>query len=242
MRAFIRILLAFWAILLLHPSAKLQAQLGDTTFVEYSTQVIDSTAYTNAVKEVTYEKTKDKLLPRKFEKKKKKKKKSQKEDRSTADFSFLNTNLIKVLMYTMAGGLLLLILWLILGNIQLKQKPKTVVTDIEDDYIEDIEAVDTEAGLKAALAAEDYRTACRMIFLRALQQLQQDNEINWKPEKTNRHYLRELASSTHIDVFRPLAITYENVWYGNKPIAYQDLRQYVQTAQSITPITLDLHE
>lgn len=241
MRGVLDIIMVSWAIILC-TVAPVHAQLGDTTFVEYSTQVIDSSAYSKAVEEVTYQKTKDKLFPRKFEEKTKKKKKSKKENVSTSDFSFMNTGLFKVIVYVMAGILVLLILWLLLGNIQLKQKPKTIVTSVEDDYIEDIEAVDTEAGLRAALAAADYRTACRMVFLRALQQLQVDNQINWKPEKTNRHYLRELATSKHIEIFRPLATTYEKVWYGNKPITYEDLRQYVMTAQSITPITLEMHE
>ena len=218
-------------------------QLGDTTFVEYSPTLIDSTAYKQSVKEVTYTNTKQKLLPRKFEQKKKKKKKAkEKEDRSTSDLSFLNGGLIKIIMYGLVGALVLLILWLLLGNIKLQQKPKTVTTEVADDYIEDIEAVDTEAGLRAALAAADYRTACRMVFLKALQQLQADGQIKWKPEKTNRHYLRELSASTHIDTFRPLANTYEKVWYGNKPLSYDDLKNYLQKATQITPITIALHE
>ena len=94
-----------------------------------------------------------------------------------------------------------------------------------NDYIEDIEEIDALDGFKQALNVGDYRSAIRMQFIKVLQLLQETNKINWRPEKTNKIYLREIADKNLKHSFRELAGIYELVWYGNTKIDRENFEQ-----------------
>ncbi|NNF59013.1 MAG: DUF4129 domain-containing protein [Rhodothermaceae bacterium] len=86
---------------------------------------------------------------------------------------------------------------------------------------EDIEAVDLDALLERALAAQRYRDAARFLYLRALQALTARGLIDWQKNKTNREYLRELRRTSRADLGRPFAdVTrlFEWIWYGEATV------------------------
>jgi len=232
----VRALLTY--ILLICFSLSLTAQ-PDTTIT--ALQHIDTDTYRKLRKEVIYEKNTSKLLPKKVEPSEPKKRK--KEDIKTDNLNFLSGPLATMIGYALIAILVLLIIWVLLSNVKLGDKETEVtVIETDEDDIENIEEVDTDAGYHDALAAGDYRLACRMIFLKVLQKLEAQEKIRWKKEKTNRHYIHELAGDEWAPLFRSLVLTYEQVWYGDKYIDKDKLTRYAEEAGQIIPLKLPSHE
>ncbi|QJX45740.1 DUF4129 domain-containing protein [Hymenobacter taeanensis] len=97
-----------------------------------------------------------------------------------------------------------------------------------ESVIEDIHAVDFTAALAEAEAAANYRLAVRLGYLQVLRHLAEHHLIDWQPEKTNHHYLQELAGTRWAPDFATLTRQFEYVWYGELPItpeAYPALRE-----------------
>jgi hypothetical protein len=74
---------------------------------------------------------------------------------------------------------------------------------------------DLEHFLKDAIAKGNYSLAIRLYYLQIIKALSEKNSIAWSIEKTNRDYLREMASHKMAQPFRNITRTYERVWYGN---------------------------
>ena len=80
---------------------------------------------------------------------------------------------------------------------------------------DDIRKMDLNKLLDEALRKSDYKNAVRYRFLLLLKQLNDSGRINWKPEKTNSDYLREIRDTAlQNDVFKAVMI-FEYVWYGD---------------------------
>jgi hypothetical protein len=97
-----------------------------------------------------------------------------------------------------------------------------------ESAIEAIHAVDFTTALADAEAAANYRLAVRLGYLQVLRHLAERHLINWQPEKTNHHYLQELAGTRWAPDFATLTRQFEYVWYGELPIApeaYPALRE-----------------
>ena len=218
--------------------APLAAQLD--TFPEVQLENFEVETYQELVKEVRYEKTKSELLPRKFETKRKERKE---EKRETENLNLFNGPLVKMLVYGVIAIFALIILWLLLSNIKIDKKDAELNEEfITEDEIEDIEEVDADTGYHDAVKAGNYRLACRMAFLKVLQKLEQTEKIRWKKEKTNRHYLQEMAGDDMVGTFKSLVQTYELVWYGDRYIDEEMLSEYRNLASKIVPIKLPAHE
>jgi len=168
---------------------------------------ISETRYTELVKEVTYEKNKSKLLSKKF--KSNKKKKWKKEEINTENLSYLDSPLVKVIVYSLIGILLLAVIYMLLSNIKLKEKSNKKVTEDINHEIENIEEVNTDDGIAASFSDGNYRLT----------------------EKTNRHYVHELSGDKNEYEFKNLATVYEHVWYGDKPINIESLKEYSRKAR-----------
>lgn len=69
--------------------------------------------------------------------------------------------------------------------------------------------------LKEALSKNMYSSAVRILYLMALQELNELELINLKPEKTNHDYLRELDQHESSGLFSHLTLYYEYVEYGD---------------------------
>ncbi|TGD78877.1 DUF4129 domain-containing protein [Hymenobacter wooponensis] len=91
-----------------------------------------------------------------------------------------------------------------------------------ESAIEDIHAVDFTASLTEAESAANYRLAVRLGYLQVLRHLTERHLIDWQPEKTNHHYLQELAGTRWAPDFATLTRQFEYVWYGELPIAPGD--------------------
>lgn len=211
--------------LILALSANVYSQ-NETSFVEEEIDIEQQTTYQRAIDKLDFSDTETKW------KLKEKKKKANDEDdelqydpatnRPRAGFSF-NGGFTNILAYLLILIMLMALIYMVIASVKTDTKIKNIET--VEDHIEDIEAVDTLDGFKQALLAGDYRSALRMQFIKVLQLLQENNKINWRAEKTNKDYLRELSGSDQKNSFRNLSGIYELVWYGNTKIDKESFEQ-----------------
>lgn len=124
---------------------------------------------------------------------------------------------IQYLMYFVLIVLVVVLVIMIFSSIKIEKKlDEGDLLNLED--VDDIETIDAKSGLQMALEAGNYREAVRMLFIQLIQVLVSEESIKWKPEKTNRDYLREMSSHDKVVHFRNLVFAYEQVWYGEDEI------------------------
>ncbi len=133
-----------------------------------------------------------------------------------------NGGFTNILAYALIILLIMAVIFMIVSSVKLNKKIKP--EEKQNDYIEDIEEIDALTGFKKALLAGDYRSAIRMQFIKVLQILQEKNKINWRPEKTNKDYIREISDTAQKQTFRKLSGIYEFVWYGNTSIDKENFK------------------
>ncbi|WP_338873272.1 DUF4129 domain-containing protein [Spirosoma sp. SC4-14] len=87
-----------------------------------------------------------------------------------------------------------------------------------ESLAENIHEIDFDSAIADAVAQHNFRLAVRLLYLQTIKRLADAGRIVYKPEKTNRQYVYELA--THIDptAFENLTRQFEFVWYGDFPI------------------------
>ncbi len=77
-----------------------------------------------------------------------------------------------------------------------------------------IKEEDLDTLIKEAIQNEDYRLAIRYYYLSLLKNLSKKGLIEWKPEKTNHQYIKELSEIDFRELFGKLTWLYDYVWYG----------------------------
>lgn len=134
---------------------------------------------------------------------------------------------LEILIYIIFGGLLVYLLFLILGiNIDLRRRKivgnvlKNTSTELDFEKL-DITTIDFDALIRKAESAGEYEQAVRFLYWRVLQKLYHLQLIAWQPFKTNAEYLRELSTDLQ-KKFHPLLYYFEFVHYGNFSIAAQE--------------------
>lgn len=101
----------------------------------------------------------------------------------------------------------------ILVNKEVKRRKPVTLAEIETN----LQEADVEGFLKQALADKNYRLAIRLYYLAIIKELSAKGVIEWKRDKTNGHYMRELRSKNHpkLKDFRAVTRIFEYVWYSN---------------------------
>lgn len=102
------------------------------------------------------------------------------------------------------------------GLIKKKSDEAVEIEEVID--IEDIQNMEFEDPIKQAIDAGQFRKAVRLLYLKALRQLQDRSMIEWTKEKTNRQYLREIRSREVKPVFQDITFIFEYIWYGEFPV------------------------
>jgi hypothetical protein len=70
-----------------------------------------------------------------------------------------------------------------------------------------------------ASALQDYRQALRLLYLAALLKLDEIGALRYDRALTNREYVRQVVlSPTLADALRPVVETFDDVWYGYRPL------------------------
>ncbi len=105
------------------------------------------------------------------------------------------------------------IIYTVFSNVKTESPIKREVLPVE--VPEDIDKIESHHEYAKAIAQGDFRMAIRMQYIRVLQYLNENKFISWKPDKTNRQYLREMRQMEFYEAFRELSHIYEWVWYGN---------------------------
>lgn len=119
------------------------------------------------------------------------------------------------------GALVCLGLWLLirqlfgahLRGLFYHDKSKPILQFADEE--EHIESIDFGLRIQQAVAQEDYRSAVRLYYLRALQTLADQDLIYWKVDKTNQDYVRELGASPLRPSFAEITRHFEYIWYGD---------------------------
>ncbi|KRP05378.1 MAG: hypothetical protein ABR94_07225 [Sphingobacteriales bacterium BACL12 MAG-120802-bin5] len=132
---------------------------------------------------------------------------------------------MQTLAYIAVSIVLLVIVYLIVRKMQRPaqritlQKEQAQLSDLEQRPME----ADLEALLAQALSAGDYRLAFRIRYLMLIRLMHEKGIIHWKREKTNHHYVQEVALSDIYSSFFQLTVSFDRIWYGQhtlEPSAY----------------------
>jgi Domain of unknown function (DUF4129) len=84
-----------------------------------------------------------------------------------------------------------------------------------EDNTEDIHSMAFESALDKAIRLKNYKLAVRILYLETLKKLSDKQLIDWKINKTNWDYVRELGNSNLKPGFRQITNSFDYVWYGN---------------------------
>lgn len=206
-------------ILILASCNLLVADQQESTDIELTSQV-DKVTYEEIKNDLDFSKTKNALRPK--EAKPKKKKESDEEEekkKERSQFSNLqDSGIFQLLSYILIFMLVSFLVYLIFSNIKVEKKFELSTDDVSLDDIDDIQALDTNSLLAAALANKDHRSAVRIKFLAVLKKLSAQEKINWRKEKTNRDYSRELREESYGKQFNELTNIFDHVWYGKQQL------------------------
>lgn len=135
----------------------------------------------------------------------------------------------RILLFILAAVLIAVLLWSLMGyrsgpdNPTLEQD-RTVAIDIEQ-VEKDIHNSDLEKYLLQAQEQGQYNLAIRLYYLAVLRSLSQRQYIRWKPDKTNREYLREMRVSDDYADFRELTLAFERIWYADRKLSQAAFEQ-----------------
>lgn len=80
---------------------------------------------------------------------------------------------------------------------------------------ENIHEINFDLALEEAINQQNFRLAVRFLYLQTLKRLTDSGQIHYKPDKTNRQYVHELANSPLQPDFEHLTRRFEFVWYGD---------------------------
>jgi len=108
-----------------------------------------------------------------------------------------------------------LIWYLATSNIVIfAKRQKHIENKGQGETPEDIFSIDYQREIDRAVREEDYRLATRLMFLRLLRNLSNQNLIQYRQGRTNLEYLAQLFSTVYYNDFFRLTRNYEYAWYG----------------------------
>lgn len=84
---------------------------------------------------------------------------------------------------------------------------------------DDINLISFEDAIEKAINDGNYRLATRLHYLQALKNLSDNGYIDWRINKTNTDYLREITGKPFRDMFGTLTFNFEYSWYGERQLS-----------------------
>lgn len=186
---------------------------------ESNDKILNEKAWKRLTKKIDYSEN-----YKEFKKKDKTKKRSNtnlQKKRSWGGFKFGNTQVWKTLLIVLVTGVLAFLLYLILVrylNFFEERVTDKRLSNIIDNLEDNIHESDFDRLLRQALNSKSYKLAVRILYVKIIKTLSDKELIQWKREKTNGHYVREMAGNPQGGLFAYLTIAYEQVWFGNYEI------------------------
>jgi hypothetical protein len=84
---------------------------------------------------------------------------------------------------------------------------------------DDINEINFDNLIAEAVSNSNYRIAVRLYYLKSLKLLSDRKLIDWKINKTNQNYVKEIKEEELKKPFEELTNMFEWIWYGEMPIA-----------------------
>jgi hypothetical protein len=146
-----------------------------------------------------------------------------------------NSELLRIVSFTVIIGVVLLIILSITKNVSLDYKlKKKQLSGNFDEPIENIEDLDINALLESTIASGNLRLAIRLYYLGLLKKLNEAGIINWQKEKTNKDYLFEIYKrNSYYDEVKLLTNAYERVWYGEHSLNKDTFEKLANNFQTL---------
>ncbi|GAB3640432.1 hypothetical protein GCM10027423_10680 [Spirosoma arcticum] len=138
-----------------------------------------------------------------------------------------------VMLAAIAGLVIYLLMKAEVLGFLFPQRAQSSQLDYEN-LAENIHAIDFDTAVVEAVNQRNYRLAVRLLYLQTLKRLTDADRIQYKPDKTNRQYVYELANSPLQSDFEKLTRQFEFAWYGDFPIDEARFRPLHEQFQSFT--------
>ncbi len=150
----------------------------------------------------------------------------RKKETSPRGFNPMWGVLIVFLKWFFIIGAIVLLAYLILrfvgeGNIFGTKKRRIIDPSVQIDleHIEEhLETAELDPLIQKAISEKNYTLAIRLYYLAILKELHLKGDIEWKKDKTNRMYVREMREHRFFEPFRDTTSIFERVWYGSQTI------------------------
>jgi hypothetical protein len=137
--------------------------------------------------------------------------------RIDASPGFFSSPFITVLLWILAGGFVLFIIYsLFLKDSMFRRNTKSVTgTGINEKETEEVKpGTDMDSLIALALKDNNYRLAVRYQYLKNLHKLIEKGFVQYAVDKTNYQYVHEIANTGLRNEFAGITLNYEYVWYG----------------------------
>ncbi|MBC7424998.1 MAG: hypothetical protein H7321_00570 [Bacteroidia bacterium] len=199
----------------------METEVSDSLQEKYNTekpnsQKLDREAWNKLSKPLDYTEEKEKQ---------KEKKKDDTQIKRDINVSFTPGPVFKVICIALAciilGYILFKIISASLANSKVNSNgmPSSLFEEIDEETLRNL---DLNGLLKKALELNDYKSAYRIRYLMVIRLLSSKNLINYRKEKTNFEYLMQLTGKVEYETFRQLTVSFDGIWYGEKPIGKSD--------------------
>ncbi|PEN14881.1 hypothetical protein CRI94_00880 [Longibacter salinarum] len=145
---------------------------------------------------------------------------------------------VQLTEYVIYAAIFLLVAYGILALIRMEpsaSRRRRPTSNYQRDELEErVQEADFDTLIEHALDDQDYRSALRLLYLRALQILDQNDWIQWAPERTNAHYERRLRRTMIGGAFREATHIFDVVWYGDVHVEEADFRALRRPFDTVT--------
>jgi len=154
----------------------------------------------------------------------KKEEKEPVKEKESSDFNFEFIGLFfKFIIIVLGIGLIAFIIVKVMNAESLFTKKDKRISGNNVAYeLEEIEEnlmeTELDASIQKAIQAGNYALAIRLYYLAIIRELALTEALDWKKEKTNFQYLRELRNHPLKDAFSKTTNTFERIWYGEEEI------------------------
>ena len=203
-------LVFYWLVLIPSYGQKL-----DSSYFEepITTNKIDRSKWESIVKGIDYTET--------F---KEKEEEEPEKNRNSANWNFaLIGGIIKFVIIALGIGLIVFILVKVLSADSLFAKKdkkisgKTAIYDLEE-IEENLLETELDGSIQKAIDDGNYALAIRLYYLSIIRELSLAKKLDWKKEKTNFQYLKELNNHPLKDSFKNATNVFERIWYGEEEL------------------------
>lgn len=106
-----------------------------------------------------------------------------------------------------------------------------------EESLENIHEINFDEQLENAILNGNYRLAVRLLYLKTLKHLSDNNLIDWQLEKTNNAYVLEIADENYKREFKKLTYQFEYIWYGEFFIDQNSFKPINQSFQEFNQKT-----